>query len=85
MMAGSLDTNKKSVNLASAGPRVSRIRRDPPPVVKEKVVDQADRDEWAALVGVVSFALALVVIIFGFASAQSEAAKERRIEVTIEG
>jgi hypothetical protein len=82
-MAGSLDTNKKSVNLASAGPRVSRIRRDPPPVVKEKIVDQADLDEWTVLVGVVSFALALVVIIFGFANIQSGASKERTIEFTI--
>jgi hypothetical protein len=82
-MARSLDTNKKSVNLASAGPRVSRIRRDPPPVVKEKVVDQADRDEWTVLVGVVSFALALVLIIFGFANIQSGATEERTIELTI--
>jgi hypothetical protein len=82
-MARSLDTNKKSVNLASAGPRVSRIRRDPPPVVKEKVVDQADRDEWTVLVGVVTFALALVVIVLGFASIESEASKERRMEFTL--
>jgi hypothetical protein len=62
---------------------VSRIRRDPPPVVKEKVVDQADRDEWTVLVGVVTFALALVVIVLGFASIESEAAKERRMEFTL--
>ena len=54
---------KQSVNLASGGVRVSRIRRDPPPVVKEKdYVSPDERDRWVVIVGVVVFALALGVI-----------------------
>jgi hypothetical protein len=75
-MARSIDTDKKSVNLASPGPRVSRIRRDPPPVVKAKTVDQAERDEWTVLIGVVAFALALVIIIFAFGNMSGRSSGE---------
>lgn len=68
-MASPLKTGKKSVNLASQGPRVSKIRRDPPPAVKELVVrDPEERDQWEVIVGVLTFALAIFVIIFAFAS-----------------
>ncbi len=85
-MASPLQTAKQSVNLASnlasAGPRVSRIRRDPPPVVKQKIVDPADREEWTVLVGVVTFALAFVIIIFGFSSTSFRPSEGRTVEVT---
>ncbi len=81
-MAHPIDTAKPSVNLASAGPRVSRIRRDPPPAVKQKIVDPAERDEWTVLVGVVSFALALVIIIFAFGNLSFGSSGERTIELT---
>jgi hypothetical protein len=58
---------KKSVELHGA-PRVSRIRRDPPPKVKEVTAGELEeRDAWVVAVGVVAFALAIVAIIFGFA------------------
>ena len=68
-MASPLPTGKKSVNLAGTGPRVSRIRRDPPPKVKEVPVrDVEEHDRRNAVIGVVTFALALVVIMVGFSS-----------------
>lgn len=65
-MASPLQAGKQSVDLKAPAVRVSRIRRDPPPVVKE--VDPADleeREAWAVVIGVISFALALAVIIVG--------------------
>ncbi len=72
-MARPHPTAKQSVNLAShlasSGPRVSRIRRDPPPVVKAKVVlDPEEREQWTVVVGILTFALAIFVIIIAFGS-----------------
>lgn len=68
-MASPLKTGKQSVDLASAAPRVSKIRRDPSPAVKEIVVrDREGRDQWDVVVGVLTFALAIFVIIIAFAS-----------------
>ena len=66
---------KPSVNLASApsspshAPRPSRIRRDPPPVVKKEVVlDPEEREQWDVAVGILAFALAIFVIVIAFGS-----------------
>ena len=67
-MAKPLPTGKQSVNLAGSGVRVSRIRRDPPPKVKEKEVDPDEVDREDVIVGVLAFALALFVIILAFGS-----------------
>ena len=72
-MARPHPTAKQSVNLASnlasSGPRPSRIRRDPPPAVdKQAVLDPDERDQWAVIVGVLAFALAIFVITIAFAS-----------------
>jgi hypothetical protein len=68
-MARPLPTRKQSVDLGSNGVRVSRIRRDPPPAVKEIVVrDPDERDTSNVIIGVVTFALALFVIIIAFGS-----------------
>jgi len=69
-MARPQPTAKQSVSLASPAVRVSRIRRDPPPPAKlEKiVVDPEERDQWTVVVGVVTFALAIFVIIVAFGS-----------------
>jgi len=62
-MASPLPTAKQSVSLTSAGPRVSKIRRDPPPPAPELVVaERNQRDARMVAIGVVTFALALVVI-----------------------
>ena len=72
-MAQPLHTGKQSVDLASAGPRVSRIRRDPPPAVKETIVKLEESDETTVVVGVLLFALAIffLVLAFGIYSAWS--------------
>jgi len=65
-MASPLNTTKQTVNLAAAGPRVSRIRRNPPPTPrKDPVLDREDREKLSALFGVIAFALAVVVLVAG--------------------
>lgn len=62
-MARPLPSGKQSVSLASSGPRVSRIRRDPPPPPPEVLVaERNERDARMVAVGIITFALALVVI-----------------------
>ena len=68
-MASPLTTGKKTVDLASNGPRVSKIRRDPPPKLKEiEVRDPEERDRSDVVVGVIVFALALFVIVLAVGS-----------------
>lgn len=67
-MTRPLSSGKQSVNLASSGVRVSRIRRDPPPKVKEKVVDLEERDRRDTVIGVLAFTFAILVITFAIAS-----------------
>ena len=68
-MTRPLSTGKQSVNLASPDVRVSRIRRDPPPPEKEKVLRHPDVvDRRDVVIGVLAFALAIVVILLAFAS-----------------
>jgi hypothetical protein len=82
-MARSLATAKKSVNLASSGVRVSRIRRDPPPKVKEKVVDLDTVDRRDVVIGVLAFALALFVIILAVSSYNGWTPKEYTVHVQL--
>jgi hypothetical protein len=68
-MSSPLKTGKQSVKLA-APVRASRIRRDPPPVLKKVVVkDPEERDTQMVVIGVVGFALALLIITIGLSSA----------------
>jgi hypothetical protein len=68
-MASPLPTAKPTVNLATPGVRGSRIRRDPPPKIKEiSIADRNERDRRNVLIGIVMSALLLVVILAGFAS-----------------
>jgi len=68
-MATPLQTGKQSVNLASPV-RGSRIRRDPPPAAPQIIVrDPEERETRTVIIGVVSFALAFVIILIGFSSA----------------
>jgi hypothetical protein len=85
-MARPTPTRKQSVNLASnlasPGPRVSRIRRDPPPVVKKQVaVDPEERDQWTVVVGVLTFALAIFVIVLAFGSYSSWSPRQYTMEM----
>ena len=67
-MASPLPSGKKSVNLA-APQRVSKIRRDPPPVVKKVAVkDPEERDTQTVVVGVVLFAVAIFIVTLGISS-----------------
>ena len=68
-MVRPLPSGKQFVSLASADygsantRRVSRIRRDPPPPAPEIVVaERNERDARMVAVGIITFALALVVI-----------------------
>ena len=81
-MARPTPNGKKSVSLASPGPRVSRIRRDPPPAVKAKpVLDPEERDQRDVILGVVTFALALFVIIFAFGNYSGWTPRQHAVEV----
>lgn len=67
-MESPLQSGKKSVNLASPV-RPSRIRRDPPPPVKKiEIRDPEQIEARTVLIGVVSFALAIVIITIGISS-----------------
>ena len=69
-MAKVLPTSKQSVDLASSGQKISRIRRDPPPPVKPiEAIDIEERESWTIAIGVMSFALALFVIVLGLSAA----------------
>jgi hypothetical protein len=69
-MASPFQTRKTTVKLGAPVARVSRIRRDPPPPVK--VVNAGEireRDAWTIVIGITTFALALVFILIGFSKA----------------
>jgi hypothetical protein len=69
-MASPLHTPKQAVDLATTPKRVSRIRRDPPPKVKEvTIADRDERDARIVVIGVIAFALAVVIVIVGLSSA----------------
>ena len=80
-MASPLPTGKQTVSLASPGlsgsksvrgsnsVTGSRIRRDPPPLAKDIAVPDPDqRDTRTVVLGILTFTLALVVIMIGVAS-----------------
>ena len=68
-MARPLQTGKQSVNLASGEVRVSKIRRDPAPKLKEIVIrDRDERDRRMVMIGIAGFTLALMVILIGVSS-----------------
>jgi hypothetical protein len=68
-MASPLPSAKQTVNLAAPGVRGSRIRRDPPPKVKEiSIADRNERDRRNVLLGIFMSAAAVVAILIGFSS-----------------
>lgn len=78
-MASPLKSGKTSVNLA-APVRVSKIRRDPPPVVKKVAVkDPEERDTQTVVIGVVAFALAIFIIVIGFSAYYGSSSGEEQV------
>lgn len=70
LMASPLKSGKQSVDMSAPVVRVSRIRRDPPPKVKEVTLeDIKERDRRNAIIGVLVFAVAIFVILLGFSAA----------------
>ena len=68
-MASPLASGKQSVNLGSPGVPGSRIRRDPPPAVKELVVPDVEQREWrTVIIGILSVTIALIIILIGISS-----------------
>ena len=67
-MASPLKPGKQPVALAADGVRVSRIRRDPPPVKKTVVPHREELDRRTVPIGILTFALAIVVVILAFGS-----------------
>jgi len=73
---------KQSVNLGSGEVRVSKIRRDPPPKVKEVPVrdpDEVDRRD--VIIGVVAFALAVFVIILAVSAYTGHSPRQYIVQV----
>jgi hypothetical protein len=81
-MASPLSTGKKSVNLAAGEVRVSKIRRDPPPKVKEIPVRAADeRDRQDVAIGIAAFALAIFVIMLAVAAYTGHSPREYILDI----
>jgi hypothetical protein len=82
-MAQPLHSGKQAVDLAAAGPRVSKIRRDPPAAVKEiEFRDRAESDRSDVLVGILAFALAICALAVAFGAYSGWSPAEYTIEVT---
>jgi hypothetical protein len=82
-MASPLKAGKQTVDLAE--PRVSRIRRDPPPAVRKTVVpDREEVDRRAVAVGILAFALAILAVIAGVSSYNGWSPSEVTLEVRMQ-
>jgi hypothetical protein len=76
-MARPLKSGKQSVNLASGEVRVSKIRRDPPPKLKEITIrDRDEHNRRMAAIGIAVFTLALMIIILGLAAYTGHSPRE---------
>ena len=81
-MASPLKSAKPTINLAAKGVRVSKIRRDPPPKVKQlSIEDRDDRDRRMAAVGIIAFALAILVIVLAFGSWSGWSPSQYTVEI----
>ena len=77
-------TGKQSVDLASPEARPSKIRRDPPPAVKELVIrDPKELERRDVVIGVLAFALAIFVIILAFGSYSGGSSRGYTIEAKV--
>ena len=60
---------------------MSRIRRDPPPAVKETLVQIEESDQTIVVVGVIAFALAIFVLVLAFGVYSAWSPSEYTIEL----
>jgi hypothetical protein len=82
-MAAPLKSEKQSVNLASPD-RVSKIRRDPPPLVKKvEIKDPEARDAQTVVIGVIAFALALFIVMLGVSTYSGWSPSDYNVEVNL--
>lgn len=62
-------TRKPTVGLTPDAPKPSRIRREPPPPPEKpkqlRTYVSSEREQWIVVIGVILFALAIMVITFG--------------------
>ena len=75
---GAWDTDKGG----ASGVRVSRIRRDPPPKVKEKLVDPKEVERRDTVIGVLAFTFAILVITFALASYNGWTPRQYTLEIS---
>ena len=69
-MASPIPPTKQSVDLSETAPPRSRIRRDPPAVLKlASPVEVEEREARTVVIGVIAFALALFVITLALSNA----------------
>jgi hypothetical protein len=81
-MARPLPSGKQPVSLATDGVRVSRIRRDPPPVEKPKELRHPDDvNRSAVMIGVLAFALSIVVILLAFSAYTGRSPREYIVQM----
>jgi hypothetical protein len=82
-MAAPLKSGKQSVNLASTA-RVSKIRRDPPPVAKKvEVSDPEDRDTQTVVIGVIAFAVAFFIVMLGVSTYAGWSPSDYNVELNL--
>ena len=80
-MAAPLKTGKQSVKLG-APVRVSRIRRDPPPIAKKIIErDPDERGTRVVVIGVVAFAIAIAIITIAFSSGIGWSPSQYTVEI----
>ncbi len=81
-MASPFQSRKKSVDLATPVPRVSRIRRDPPPPVKVvSVVEIKEREARTVVIGIIAFALALFIIMIAVSNAAGWSPRQYAVHI----
>ena len=81
-MARALKAGKQSVDLAAPEVRVSKIRRDPPPKLKEIPIRARDeRDRWDVAIGVMAFTLAILVVLLAIAHYSGWSPRQYTVEI----
>jgi len=85
-MASPLKAGKQPVSLAGGGGvRVSKIRRDPPPVAKKvTIADRDERDRKMAAIGIGAFTLAILLIIAGIATYNGWSPSQTVVEIRMQ-